>query len=113
VGRVAPSVCSNSRYLRRFTYVDHTTALWPPEPPGAGCNSFRSRLRCRPSGRGGFVPRTSHPAVAGDARLSRVRLAEQPVDSARKQEKPEARKMPVSVWFNKDFTLALGYVPEF
>jgi hypothetical protein len=81
VGRSAPSACSNSRCLRRFTSVDHTTPPWPPEPPGAGCNSFRSRFRCRPSGRGGFVPRASHPAVTSDARLGRVRLAEQPVVS--------------------------------
>ena len=41
----------------------------------------RSRFRCHPDGRGGFAPRASHLAVTSDARLSRVRLAEQPVVS--------------------------------
>jgi len=89
VGRVAPSACS----VRAFSRTPLLTLTIPRHPgrrvraqcrcarTGAGCNSFRSRFRCRPYGRGGFVPRASHPAVTSDARLGRVRLAEQPVAS--------------------------------
>ena len=70
-----------------FTALAAVHLGWPyhaplaPDRRGAGSRALGSRSERHPRGRGYVVPRASHPAVAGDARLGRGLLAEQQVSS--------------------------------
>ena len=74
-------ISSAANLLRVILTYGVTDPILAPDRLDAGNRVLVSRFGRRPYGQGYIVPRASHPAIARDARLGRIPIAENRVAS--------------------------------